>query len=304
MPESFRAGRDFIYRQGRVLERRLFAARYQGAPAPGVFDALRAYRNPDGGFGHGLEPDKRCPASLPIDVEMALSAMAMVGGGDPELLQGACDFLSATAAAAAGGAVAPATPAIEEYPRAVHWSEWTYQPGLNPTAGLVGLLRQLGVEHQWVTDGSQFCWGQLESADLSTEAHTLSEVLIFLDHNPERERADRIAQAVIASLPTAQPFRWDLLESGYGLTPLHLAPTPSSRWRPLFSDSQISSHLNRLQSDQEEDGGWPLTWEPPSEASTLEWRGIETLRALNTLVAYGRVAAELGAAPAQRPPAD
>jgi len=41
---------------------------------------------------------------------------------------------------------------------------------------------------------------------------------------------------------------------------------------------------------QEADGGWPITWDPPSAASRLEWRGIVTLGALRTLTSYGRLA--------------
>jgi hypothetical protein len=288
--ESFATGRSFIYRQGRVLERRLFACLYEGAPATGVVDALRAYQNEDGGFGHGLEPDKRCPASLPIDVETALLALAMAGHGDAEMLTRTCDFLAQTAKdAAVGGGVALASAVIEGYPRAEHWTDWTYRPGLNPTAGLVGLLRQLGVEHPWISAGTAYCWKELESGDLPEGGHTLSEVLIFLDHNPERERADHIAEAVAARLPIAPQFRLDPLDRDYGLTPLHLAPSPDSRWRALFTDGQINGHLDRLQGDQQPDGGWPISWDPPSESSTLEWRGNETLRALNTLIAYGRM---------------
>ncbi|MGC1193880.1 MAG: hypothetical protein WA976_03715 [Candidatus Dormiibacterota bacterium] len=290
MEASFAAGRDFIYRQGRVLERRLFASLYEAAPAAGVIDALRAYQNPDGGFGHGLEPDKRCPASQPIDVETALLAMVMVGQRDPEMLGRACEFLARTAQdAAAGGGVPPATPAIEGFPRAAHWTEWTYVPALNPTAGLVGLLRQLQVEHRWISEGSAYCWAQLESDELPEGAHALSEILIFLDHNPERERSDAIAELVAAKLPSAQQFRLRPLDLEYGLTPLHLAPRPDARWRHFFTETQIDGHLDRLQGDQQPDGGWPLSWEPPSEASTLEWRASETLRALNTLIAYGRM---------------
>lgn len=292
MDQAFTAGREFIYRQGRVLEQRLFATIFEGAPAQGVINALRAYQNEDGGFGHGLEPDIRCPASLPIDVEMALLAMVLAGQGDPEMLRRAGDFLAQVAdSAAAGGAVPPAHPVIEGYPRAEHWTEWTYSPGLNPTAGLVGLLRRLGVEHPWVSAGSAYCWSQLESGELPEGGHTLAEVLIFLDCNPERERSDRLAATVLERLPKAPQFRWDPLDPEYGLTPLHLAPRPESRWRSLFSDAQITGHLDRMQADQEADGGWPLSWEPPSQASALEWRGSETLRALVSLSAYGRVAA-------------
>src|SRR5215469_1148494 len=117
MSDHFSSGREFILRQGRLLERRLFATCFEGAPAAGVTDALRGYRNADGGFGHGLEPDKRCPSSLPIDTETALQALAAAGAADEAMIQGACDYLAGVAAAAQhGGAVSLAFPVIEAYP--------------------------------------------------------------------------------------------------------------------------------------------------------------------------------------------
>ena len=91
MDTQFASGREFILREGRLLERRLFATCFEGAPATGVVDVLRGYRNDDGGFGHGLEPDKRCPASLPIDVEAALQAL-----GRPARLTSAWSWAPAT----------------------------------------------------------------------------------------------------------------------------------------------------------------------------------------------------------------
>jgi hypothetical protein len=292
MDGQFTAGRAFIQRQGRLLERRLFAARFEGAPAAGVVDALRGYRNDDGGFGHGLEPDKRCPASLPIDVEVALQAMATAGTVDMPLVLGACDYLAAVADdAKCDGAVPPAFPIIEAYPRAAHWTPWTYQPGLNPTAGLAGLLHQLGADHAWVTRATAYCWKQLAAPELpaDADAHTLSEVLVFLEHTPERDRAEAAAARVKAQLAKAPMFRADPDDPGYGLSPLSFAPLAGSRWRTLFEDSVLEAHLDRLQRDQQPDGGWPLTWEPPGEAALLEWRGIVTLNALRTLVSYGRL---------------
>lgn len=290
MDTRFAAGREFLLSQGRLLERRLFAACYEGAPASGVISALRGYVNDDGGFGHGLEPDKRCPASLPIDVEVALRAMVTAGTADQDLIAGACRYLEAVAdEAACDGAVPPAFPVIEGYPRAAHWTDWTYQPGLNPTAGLVGLLRQLGVTHPWVTAATQYCWAQLDKADLPDEAHALSEVLIFLEHAPERDRAEAVAARVREQLTTASSARLDPDDPSYGLSPLSFAPTPDSRWRGLFADELIDAHLDRMERGQEPDGGWPIRWEPPSQASLLEWRGIVTLDNLRTLAAYGRI---------------
>jgi hypothetical protein len=287
MDKQFTAGRDFIVRQGRLLERRLFGTCFEGAPAAGVVDAIHGYRNDDGGFGHGLEPDKRCPASLPIDVEIALQALVTAGATDQPLVGAACDYLAKVAADAdRGGAVPPAFPVIEAYPRADHWTEWTYEPGLNPTAGLVGLLRQLRVHHPWVNEAAAWCWDQL-TAELPAEAHALKEVLVFLEHAPERDRAEADASRVRQQLEAASLFRLDPEAPGYGLSPLSVAPAADSRWRVLFSDDVLAAHLDRLQRDQQPDGGWPITWEPPSDASRLEWRGIVTLDALRTLVSYG-----------------
>ena len=257
-----------------------------------MVDALRGYQNDDGGFGHALEPDKRCPASLPIDVEIAFQAMAASGAADADMIARACDFLASTAARAdAGGAVPPAFPVIEQFPRAAHWTDWTFVPALNPTAGLAGLLYQLGIDHPWRAQATEYCWRQLAAGDPPGDAHTLSEVMIFLAHVPDRDRADQHAQAIAAHFADVSMFHLDPDAEGYGLTPLQLAPEPGSRWRQLFTDAQIDGHLDRLLKSQQDDGGWPVSWEPPSEAAILEWRGVVTLQALRTLTSYGRISA-------------
>jgi hypothetical protein len=73
------------------------------------------------------------------------------------------------------------------------------------------------------------------------------------------------------------------------LSPLSFASAAESRWRVLFSDEVISAHLDHLLHQQEADGGWPITWDPPGEASRLEWRGVVTLSALRTLTSYARL---------------
>jgi len=290
--DAFGAADRFLLSQARLLERRLFATCFLGQPAALVADALRGYQNGDGGFGHALEPDVRCPASLPVYVETALKALATAGATDPDMVGRACDFLARAAAEVdAAGAVPLAFPVIESFPRAAHWSDWTYQPGLNPTAGLVGLLYQLGVDHPWRADGAAYCWRALESGGLPADAHELSEVLIFLEHVPERDRADGIVASLSAEIANVPMFLLDPDAPGYGLTPLDVAPQADSRWRSLFTSGQIDAHLDRLLGRQQYDGGWPISWEPPSQAAVLEWRGMVTFGALRTLASYGRITA-------------
>jgi hypothetical protein len=286
MPSDyFASGREFVLREGRLLERRLFATVFEDAPVAGVVDALRGYRNPDGGFGHGLEPDKRCPASLPIDVEAALNALLMAGTTDEPMVMAACDWLASIATP--NGAVPLAFPVIEAYPRAGHWTDWTYAPGLNPTAGLVGRLLLLGASHPWLDWASEWCWKRLELG-FDEDAHALAETLMFLANATDRARAAAISPLIPSWLATAAHYRADPADPEYGQTPLHFAPAPNGPWRYLFDEVTIEGHLDRLLRDQQPDGGWAITWEPPSQASTLDWRGIETLRALQVLRAYGR----------------
>jgi hypothetical protein len=82
----------------------------------------------------------------------------------------------------------------------------------------------------------------------------------------------------------------DAEDPAYGVTPLHFAPGPTSPWRTLFSNEEIAAHLDRMERDQLDDGGWSLTWEPPGPAATLAYRGMETIRSLRVLAANGRIA--------------
>jgi hypothetical protein len=278
------AGRDFILREGRLVERRLAEVVFDGAEPAGAIDAIRAFRNGDGGFGHGFEPDKRCPASLPIDVECALDALWTAGAGVDDMVLAACDWL--VTVAEPSGSVPLAFPIIERYPRAEHWSDWTYVPGLNPTAGIAGRLHRMGAWHLWLDRATAWTWTALDQG-FDDDAHALGEVLIFLAHAPgdPASHFDRVR----SWLKGLKWFQLDPTAEGYGVTPLHYAPAPDSPWRSLFDDAIIEGHLDRMAGNQQADGGWPITWEPPGAASALEWRGIETLRALRTLRAYGRI---------------
>ncbi len=279
--EIFEAARDFVRTEGRLVERRLFATLFEGADPAGVVDALRGYQNADGGFGHALEPDKRCPDSQGLDVETAFDILIASGARDDEMIRRAVDWLQATATPE--GAVSLCTPAIESYPRAEHMSAWTYEPGLNPTAGLVGRLHHLGFEHPWRDQAGAWCKEALAKG-FPEDAHAMHESLEFLESTDQPDVA-----AVKEWLPKLGHYRADAADPEYGVTPLHFAPTPDSFWRQLFDDKQIEGHLDRLIADQQEDGGWAITWEPPGIMATLEYRGILTVHALRTLKAYGRL---------------
>lgn len=277
---------DFLWRNARLLERALFAHRFHGAPAGHVSNALRAYRNPDGGFGHALEPDVRAPASQPLHVEMALGALHAAGVRDAEMALGVCDFLAGVAAPS--GVVPLVLPTILDYPRAGHWQ--TLDPpsdSPNPTAALVGLLLDQGVSHPWLEQATAWCWARL--AEPISEAHALRCALRFLQFASDRARAEALAMPVAAQATGARWFKATPGSAGYGLTPLQLVPTPDSFGRAAFSDGLIAAHLDGLRAAQGADGGWPISWTAPGPAAEMEWRSITTLEALTILRGYGRI---------------
>ncbi|MFP3900788.1 MAG: hypothetical protein ACLFXM_08015 [Acidimicrobiia bacterium] len=290
MPIDVSAARTFIYANGRLLEQLVYAALYEQGDPGAVVRAVSAYQNDDGGFGHGLEPDKRSPASQPLDVEIALERLVTVGVAPSDLVTRACDHLATVADSR--GAVPVLLPSIAGYPRAPHWSATdTYTPGLVPTAGIAAYVRALGIDHPWVDRAVEYCLAALEHDDLPREAHALLGVTRFLEHAVDPDRVDSLATPVAAALPGSSYFQLRPDPDSYGVTPLEFAPTPSSPARAWFDDEVIEAHLDHLQRQQREDGGWPVPWEPPSDASRCEWRAIRTFEALRTLVAYGLIPA-------------
>jgi len=286
VPVDVAAAREFVRREARVVEQRLYATLFESAPPAGVARALEAYRNGDGGFGHGLEPDKRCPASQPVDVAFALELLVLAGSYAGDWIEPACGFLAGVADDR--GAVPLALPSVLDYPHADHWGgDWPYVPGLWATASVAGVLRALAAEHPWLDRATAFCLDDLER-ELPADAHAVREALRFLEHVPD-PRAEELWTHVAQGLAAAAHFLADADDPAYGVSPLELAPRPDSPARRLFDDEQIAAHLDRLEADQQPDGGWPLRWDPPSDASRLEWRGNRTVMALATLSAYGRV---------------
>ena len=68
---AFQRAKTFVKEQGRDLDRRLLSYYFEGGSDVSVLAALAVYQNDDGGFGHGLEPDLRTPASSVIATTVA-----------------------------------------------------------------------------------------------------------------------------------------------------------------------------------------------------------------------------------------
>jgi hypothetical protein len=285
MSTQFARAEDFIWRNARLIDRQLFAYQYKGGSADAVLRALRAYQNSDGGFGNGLEPDMRTPTSQPVPAQHALEYI-IAAGGDAALVSEICGYLPSITTAEGG--VPFVLPSVRAHPRAPWWETGDNPPAsINPTASLVGLLYEAGVDNSWLAQAEAFCWPRVEAFALD-EVHALACVIMFLRHVPDRKRAEaqleRIGSALDGSGLVADPS-----DTGYVRNALDWAPTPDHPFRKYFTDAQITAALDALVANQQDDGGWTIAFPPPSPAAEIEWRGWVTLNTLNTLKANGRL---------------
>lgn len=286
MTDRIARARDFILRNARLLERRLFAFHFEAGAADAVIAALASYQNPDGGFGNALEPDKRTPHSQPQDAEIALHTLDAVGRMPPAIVQPLCDWLQSVTTEEGG--VPFSLPSVNAYPHAPWWGVEEENPpaNANPTAAIVGLLDKYKVDHPWIEPAAEFCWAKAESAE-GAQFHDLVPLIHFLEHAIDRPRAERALARIADLIRAPGAVEHDPAAQGYVKKPLDWAPTPQSFARKLFDDALIARHLAHFAAQQQDDGGWPISWEPISPGVALEWRGRVTIDALKTLRAYG-----------------
>ena len=288
---DFDAAADFLAAGARVLDRRMFERLFTGGAAGPVRDAVAAYRNADGGFGHALEPDCRAAASQPAAVEMALRLLDQADAWDEELVLGAVDWL-ATVAPDEGGA-AFVEPTVAEGPHAPWWVAAEGHPAsLIQTGQLAGLLYAHGFAHPWLDRATEVMWSRIatltEPDGTGPSGYEMFGVLAFLEHVPDRKRAagtfDRVGPLLLSSgLVALNPEA-----EGETFGPLDFAPLPGSIARPLFDAATIEAHLDHLASAQRHDGGWTFNWPSWSPAAESDWRGFITVDALRVLRANGR----------------
>jgi hypothetical protein len=277
------AAENFIWFAARLVDRHRYALLFADGPAELVVEALGGYRNADGGFGHGLEPDLRGPGSQPVPTQYALEILHEAGALDGEMARDARAWIASIAAP--DGGVPSVVPGFEDYPHAP-WM--TPDSGSFITLAIAAILHAGGVtDDEWLERATEWCWRSIE-AKQEPRGYWLEFACRFLDAVPDEDRAhaavdslaDRIDMDAVAPVGGVE---------GETLRPLDFSPLPGARSRALFTRDQIEAHLDLVESEQQEDGGWMFDWLAWSPAQTNDWRGVVTIRALRWLRDNGRL---------------
>jgi hypothetical protein len=284
---DFNAAAAFVAANARVLDRRRFQRLFEDGPTAPVRDAVAAYRNDDGGFGHALEPDCRAPGSQPAATEMALRVMDEADAWDEGLVRGACGWLTAVAPAEGGAAFVE--PTLSGWPHAPWWvPEKGHPASLIATGMIAGTLHARGVSHPWLDRATEVMWNRIGTL-AETSGYEMFGVLRFLQHVPDRDRACEAFVRVGPLLIEQNLVALDPEASGEAHGVLDFAPEPDSLARSLFDDVTVKAHLDHLAQAQRDDGGWTFNWPAWSLAAELDWRGFLTVDALRVLRANARL---------------
>ena len=297
---AFSACREFLEATARPVELAGFRHAFLGAPTQPVLDALREFRNDDGGFGHALEPDLRTPDSSALCTSVALRILRLLEiSREHAFVSGSIGFLLASLdRGRCGWRIIPET--AESSPRA----PWWYQRGreesfdafsLNPTAEILGYLfdHRERVGQEVVSAVSDRVFSELDRP-LDLEMHELLCCLrLFRTRDLPENLRGRLHARLIQSIKdtvACDPEDW----RGYSLRPLQVADAPDSPFVAGLRDA-VAENLDYVIASQNADGSWTPTWSwddsfPEAWAKAKdEWSGVITLDNLLTLEGFGRI---------------
>ena len=283
------AAEDFMATHARALDRRRFDVVVRGAPPDGVLAALSGYRNPDGGYGWGMEPDLRARESQPGGAFHALEVFEDILPATSPLAAELCDWLE-TASLPDGG-LPFALPVARSAGCAPFWANADPAvSSLQITAVVAATAQRVGAGdpavagHPWLARATDFCVGAIERLGDEPHALALTFALQLVDAIHDR---DARAPALLARLAQHVPAG-GVMHVGGGveedvMRALDFAPAPDRPTRSLFAPEVIAAELERLAGLQQDDGGWPVPFASFSPAAELEWRGHMTVRAIAIL---------------------
>lgn len=273
--DAIARAQQYFRRNGRDVDRALFAYHFEGGAREEMLALLGRYQNTDGGFGHGLEPDIAAPDSNPFATELALLVCLQADvPRDHPLLTRAVAYLEQTQDDDGGWRFAAGA---YQHALAPWFAGWNW-PNLNPACSLAGVLKELG----------------LGSAELHRRVEGLFVRLARVD-DVAGDDFYGVRPYAYYFLPEWEHPQRELYLSGvlWWLIRQHVAGkladgehffayvrTPRTYTARLLPPALLAERLDLLAREQAEDGGWPS---PYSDA----WRGWTTLQNLLVLRAFG-----------------
>lgn len=301
------AAASFLATHGRLLDRRRYAALLDPSPSrtDAVLGALAGYRNDDGGYGWGLEPDLRAPESQPAAALHALEAIADVAHPTtPAITRVAVELFDWLDTVTLGDGGLPfALPISHPAACAPFWVEADHHTSSLQISAAVAAQAHRAVAadaeaagHPWLARITDYCLAAIANLDEAPSGYVLSFALQFLDAASDRRPE---AAGLLAHLAHSVPGDGAIpVEGGAAGETLHLLDFAAEQGRPvrdLVTADAVAADLHRLENGQQPDGGWAVDFTSYSPAAAMEWRGHATVRAVGTVLRHrGHAGSGLG----------
>jgi hypothetical protein len=287
---------SFLTGHARLLDRQRYRLLTSHGDPQATLSALAAYRNPDGGYGHGLEPDLRSPESQPAAALHAFEVLAEVAPVTSAQAERLCDWLLTVTLP--DGGLPFALPVTEPEHCAPFWVQADSTTSSLQITAVVALHAHRVAEHDravathpWLGRATEYCVTaihRLRDEQRTPHAIELAFAVRFADtlsaDHPETGR--ELLDVLCAFVPADGMVHVQGGADDEYMRPLDFAPQPGPA-QALLSPDAVEADLRRLRSDQAADGGWTVDFASYSPAAALEWRGYTTVNALRTLRAYG-----------------
>jgi hypothetical protein len=284
------AAEAFMAAHARVLDRRRFRL-LMGQADPGtVLAALDAYRNPDGGYGWGLEPDLRSPESQPGPALHAFEVLEEIAPATTSQAVALCDWLASVSLP--DGGLPFALPVTNAAGCAPFWAQADPTvSSLQITAVVAATAHRVAAHdpavaaHPWLAQATRYCLAAIQAVRDMPPAIELAFAIQLLDaaYDTHPEEAAALLERLRAYIPASGLVHVQEGLEDEMMRPLDFAPTPDRPVRALFAPEAIAAELQRLVDQQQDDGGWTVDFASYSPAAALEWRGYRTVRAVSVL---------------------
>lgn len=295
MNVNLHAVAGFMATHARVLDRHRFHLLMGDGRREAALAALDAYRDADGGYGWGLEPDLRSPESQPGAALHAFEVFAEIAPHTSPRAVELCDWLETVTLP--DGGLPFALPLTLADGTAPWWAGGDpATSSLQITAISAAAAHRVAAcdpavaAHPWLARATRYCLDAIQALEERPHAYVLSFAVRFLDAVHETQpRAADLLKRLAGFIPDDGQVRVEGGTEDERLRPLDFAPYPGRPVRELFGPEVIAADLDRLAGLQQDDGGWVVDHATISPAGALEWRGAATVRAIDILRANGVV---------------
>ena len=289
MPIDLAAAVSFMAGHARTLDRRRLQLLLGGDDPGAVLAALDGYRNPDGGYGWGLEPDLRAAESQPAGALHAFEALGDAAPMTSPRAAALCDWLASVSLP--DGGLPFARPVADAAATAPFWAQ--ADPAVSSlqitsyvaaAAQRVAAFDPAVAAHEWPARAARYCLDAIARLGAAPHAIALSAAIGLLDavHDTQPE-APALMQRLSEFIPADGRLPVAGGAEGESLGALDLAPFPDRPVRALFDADVVERELEHLVAEQQDDGGWRVDFASYSPAAALEWRGYATVRAVLVL---------------------